>query len=184
MAPTINLLSRYLDSLDGRFPHGDWRAQPAPPRGLPGRPGDPAAAPPAPAIPDVTVPGTYRIRPVADIASAAGPAIGQEVSVMGVPLVATTWWSLLLGLYAYVLPFVLYAAWVAVAMWDLVRRESEPTRTRVGWLAVVLLVPFAGPLLYFAIGRSPIPAAMRLALTLGGIAAYLVFVLIGALAGG
>ncbi|HET9672930.1 MAG TPA: PLDc N-terminal domain-containing protein, partial [Actinomycetota bacterium] len=163
MAPTINLLSRYLDSLDGEFPHGDWREQPGPPPGLPGRPGDPAAAPPTPAIPGDVVPGTYRIRSVGDISPAGGPDIGQEVSLMGVPLVATSWWSLILGLYGYVLPFVLYAMWVAIAVWDLVRRETEPTRTRIGWIAVVLLVPFVGPLLYFGLGRSPIPTAMRLA---------------------
>src|ERR671922_1401373 len=184
MAPTINLLSRYLDSLDGRFPHGDWREQPGPPPGLPGMPGNPGAAPPDPAIPEEAVPGPFRIRPVEDIVPAGGPDIGQEVSVMGVPLVATSWWSLLLGLYGYVLPFVLYATWVAVAMWDLIRRETEPTSTRIGWIAVVLLIPFVGPLLYYAMGRSPIPASMRLALTAGGALAYLVFVGLGVVLGG
>ncbi len=184
MAPTINLLSRYLDSLDGEFPHGDWRAQPGPPPDLPGMPGDPSAAPPDPAIPEESVPGTYRIRAVTDIVPASGLDIGQEVSVLGVPLAATSWWSLLLGLYGYVLPLVLYAAWVSIAMWDLVRRDREPTSWRIGWIAVVLLVPFAGPLLYLALGRSPIPPQLRLAITGGGIAAYLVFVVVGAVLGG
>ena len=103
---------------------------------------------------------------------------------MGVPLIATSWWSLLLGLYGYVLPFVLYATWVAVAAWDLIRREHEPTRTRVGWLAVVLLVPFVGPLLYYGFGRSPIPASLRLALTAGGILGYLAFLVLGVAFGG
>ena len=44
---------------------------------------------------------------------------------MGVPLIATSWWSLLLGLYGYILPFVLYASWVAIAMWDLIRRDAD-----------------------------------------------------------
>ncbi|HEX6401323.1 MAG TPA: PLDc N-terminal domain-containing protein, partial [Actinomycetota bacterium] len=184
MAPTINLSSRYLDALDGEFPHGDWRQQPVPPPGLPAMPGDPAAAPPDPAIPGDVVPGTYRIRPVDAVAPAGGPVIGSEVSVMGVPLIATSWWSLLLGLYGYVLPFVLYATWVAVAAWDLIRREHEPTRTRVGWLAVVLLVPFVGPLLYYGFGRSPIPASLRLALTAGGILGYLAFLVLGVAFGG
>ena len=30
-APTVNLGTRFLDALDGAFPHGDWRSQPAPP---------------------------------------------------------------------------------------------------------------------------------------------------------
>jgi plastocyanin len=184
MAPTINLLSRYLDSLDGRFPHGDWREQPGPPAGLPGMPGDPAAAPPDPAIPGDVVPGTYRIRDVSEIPAASGPAIGEEVSLMGVPLVATSWWSLLLGLYGYVLPFVLLAAWVAIALWDLIRRETEPTRTRLGWIAVVLVVPFVGPLLYFGLGGSRIPAPIRLTITAGGVLAYLLFLGLGVVFGG
>jgi Phospholipase_D-nuclease N-terminal len=165
-------------------PVGDVVAQPGPPPGLPGMPGDPSAAPPDPAIPEETVPGTYRIRAVGDIAPARGAPADQAISLMGVPLVAATWWSLLLGLYGYVLPFVLYTSWVAIAIWDLVRRETEPNRTRIGWIAVVLLVPFVGPLLYFALGRSPIPATMRLAVTAGGIVVYLVFVVIGTVLGG
>ena len=30
-APTVNLGTRFLDALDGEFPHGDWRSQPVPP---------------------------------------------------------------------------------------------------------------------------------------------------------
>jgi hypothetical protein len=99
-------------------------------------------------------------------------------------MIATSWWSLLLGLYGYILPFVLYATWVAVAMWDLIRRETESIPNRARWMAVVLLVPFAGPPLYFGFGRSPIPAQLRLMLTAGGVAAYAVFVLLGVVFGG
>jgi plastocyanin len=184
MAPTINALSRYVESLDGGFPHGDWREQPGPPPGLPGMPGDPAAAPPDPAIPGDVVPGTYRIRDVSEIRPTSGPAIGKEVGVMGVPLAATTWWSLLLGLYGYVLPFVLLAAWVAIALWDLIRRDDGSKSTAVAWIAVILVVPFVGPLVYFAFGGSRIPAPIRVALTAGGAAAYLLFLVVGLLLGG
>ena len=78
---------------------------------------------------------------------------------MGVPLVASSWWTLLLGLYGYILPFVLYASWVAIAMWDLIRREADSIPDRARWMGVVLVVPFVGPLLYFAFGRSTIPVA-------------------------
>jgi plastocyanin len=184
MAPTANVLSRFIDSLDGEFPHGDWREQPAPPAGLPDMPGDAITAPPDPAIPQDAVPALYRIRDVADIRPARGLPVSQEVSVMGVPLVASSWWSLLLGLYGYVLPFVLYASWVAIAMWDLIRRESDSIPDRVRWMAIVLLVPFVGPLLYFAFGRSSIPAQLRLMLTAGGVVAYLVFLALGIVFGG
>ena len=103
---------------------------------------------------------------------------------MGVPLIASSWWSLLLGLYGYILPFVLYASWVAIAMWDLIRRDADTIAQRSKWMAVVLLVQFAGPLLYFAFGRSPIPSQLRLMLTVGGLVAYLVFLVIGLVVGG
>ena len=184
MAPTSNVLARFVDQLDGEFLRGDWREQPEPPKGLPDMPDDPATAPPDPAIPQESVPGVYRIRAVSRIRPARGPEIGQEVSVMGVPLLATSWWSLLLGLYGYILPFVLYATWVAIAMWDLIRRDADSIPHRARWMAVVLLVPFAGPLLYFGFGGSPIPSQLRLMLTVGGIGAYLVFLLLGVVFGG
>ncbi|HEX6580557.1 MAG TPA: right-handed parallel beta-helix repeat-containing protein [Actinomycetota bacterium] len=184
MGPTANVLSRFIDSLDGEFPHGDWRAQPDPPAGLPDMPGDPAAAPPDPAIPEEAVPARYRIRALGDVRAARGSEISQEVSLMGVPLIASSWWSLLLGLYGYILPFVLYASWVAIAMWDLIRRDADAIPERARWMAIVLLVPFAGPLLYFAVGRSSIPVQLRLMLTAGGVIAYLVFLVIGLLVGG
>jgi plastocyanin len=184
MGPTTNVLSRFIDSLDGEFPHGDWREQPDPPARLPDMRDDPATAPPDPAIPGEAVPGRYRIRVVDDIRGARGPEISQEVSLMGVPLIASSWWSLLLGLYGYILPFVLYASWVAIAMWDLIRRDADTIAQRSTWMAVVLLVPFVGPLLYFAFGKSPIPSQLRLMLTAGGVTAYLVFLVIGLVLGG
>ncbi|HYY08102.1 MAG TPA: PLD nuclease N-terminal domain-containing protein, partial [Actinomycetota bacterium] len=137
-----------------------------------------------PAIPDEAVPGRYRIRVVSSIGPTIGAGVGPEVSLMGVPLIATSWWSLLLGLYGYILPFVLYAAWVSIAIWDLIRRDSESVSNRTLWMAVVILVPFLGPLLYFGFGGSPIPAQLRLVLTAGGIVAYLIFVLLGVVFGG
>ena len=184
MAPTVNVLARFVDQADGEFPHGDWREQPPPPEDLPDMPDDPVTAPPNPAIPREAVPGVYRIRDVGRIRASDGPEMGQAVSVMGVPLFATSWWSLLLGLYGYILPFVLYAAWVAIALWDLIRRDTDSIPHRARWMAVVLLVPFAGPLLYFGFGGSPIPSQLRLMLTVGGVAAYLVFLLLGLLFGG
>jgi plastocyanin len=184
MGPTMNVLARFIDSLDGEFPHGDWREQPDPPADLPDMPDDPVTAPPNPAIPGEAVPGIYRIRDIADIRPSGGPEINQEVSLMGVPLIATSWWSLLLGLYGYILPFVLYASWVAIAMWDLIRRDADAISERARWMAIVLLVPFVGPLLYFAFGKSSIPSQLRLMLTAGGVIAYLVFLALGVVLGG
>jgi phospholipase D-like protein/parallel beta helix pectate lyase-like protein len=184
MAPTANILSRFIDPLDGEFSHRDWREQPGPQVTLPDMPDDPVTAPPNPAIPQEAVPGLYRIRDVADIRPARGPRISQEVSLMGVPLIASSWWTLLLGLYGYILPFVLYASWVAIAIWDLIRREGDSILERARWMGVVMLVPFVGPILYFAFGRSAIPAQLRLMLTAGGVTAYLVFLVLGVVFGG
>jgi hypothetical protein len=109
--------------------------------------------------------------------------VKEEPTLMGISL-ASSWWSLLLGLYAYILPFVLYASWVAVAIWDLIRQESASIPHRARWMLVVLVVPFLGPLLYFAFGGSPIPRQLRLVLTAGGIAVYLAVVAVSSLLAG
>ena len=90
--------------------------------------------------------------------------------VMGVPLGSIA--SVLLGLYAYVLPLALYAAWISIAMWDLIRRDLSDGR-RIGWMALVLVVPLVGPIAYFAFGGSAISRNVRLFLVLGGMAIYL-----------
>jgi hypothetical protein len=83
-----------------------------------------------------------------------------------------------------VLPGFLYAAWVTIALWDLIRQESVPIPFRARWMAVVILVPFIGPLLYFGFGKSPIPSQLRLMLTAGGaLACLLISVLAAVLAG-
>ena len=52
---------------------------------------------------------------------------------------------------------------------------------RTRWMLVVLVVPFIGPLLYFVFGHSPIPRQLRLVLTVGGVVAYLLFLVLGTL---
>jgi hypothetical protein len=179
MAPTITSLARYLEVLGGAVPGGDWRTQPAPPP-QPQMVGDPVAAPPIIAIGGENVPQPFHIRDPHSIRSASGSTVSKEIAIMGMPL-ATSWGGLLIGLYGYVLPFVLYATWVAVAMWDLIRQESAPMPHRTRWMLVVLVVPFIGPLLYFGFGRSPIPRQLRLVLTVGGIVTYLLFLGLGTL---
>ena len=142
--------------------------------------GDPVEAPPIIAVGGQNVPQPFTIRPLGAIKSVQGPTVAKEIAIMGVPL-ATSLGELLIGLYGYILPFVLYATWVAVAMWDLIRQESAPMPHRARWMLVVLIVPFIGPLLYFAFGRSPIPRQLRLVLTAGSIVAYLIFLGLGVL---
>ena len=88
------------------------------------------------------------------------------------------------GLYAYLLPFVLYAAWVAIALWDLARRTDLGKGATIGWITAILLVPFLGVIVYHLFARSPIPRWQRLTYVLGGLGAYLVIVAVGAVVGG
>lgn len=179
-AATMNLGVRFREVAHGGLLPGDRRARQVPPS----QPGmkSPLSAPPFPADPSA-LPQSYRIRDLAGIASAPGPRVEKEVLVFGIPL-AASWWSLVLGLYAYVLPGLLYAAWLTIALWDLIRQESAPIPFRARWMAVVILVPLLGPILYYALGRSPIPKQLRLMLVVGGTLAYAAIVALAAVFGG
>jgi plastocyanin len=179
-------LVRFLEARAGRIDVGDWRTAPAP-SPQPQMPGA-AQAPPRPAIPrdepGGNVPAPFTIRDARTMADRvhATDDVRREVTVLGFPL-ATTWWGLLIGLYGYVLPIVLYSAWVSIALWDLVRQEAVPNRTRIAWMAVILLVPLLGPIAYYVLGRSPIQRSLRWMLVAGGLGVYLLLALVGVLAG-
>jgi plastocyanin len=162
-------LERYLGAAFGDVEVGDWRSQPPPPpqESMPGA----ESAPPDPAIAGVAVPQRVQIRDARALGVPASTDVSQEVTVLGMPL-AASWWGVLVGLYAYALPLILYTAWVSIALWDLVRQEAVPNRTRIFWMLVVLLVPLFGPIAYYVFGRSPIQRSLRIVLVAGGLAIY------------
>jgi hypothetical protein len=164
-------LERFLQAALGEIDAGDWRSQPPPPPQdqMPGA----EQAPPDPAIAEVAVPEPVRIRDARALGAVDAADVSQEVTVLGISL-ATSWWGVLIGLYAYALPLILYTAWVSIAIWDLVRQDAVPNRTRVLWIVVILVVPLIGPIAYYAFGRSPIQRALRLMLVAGGLAIYAV----------
>jgi hypothetical protein len=181
LAATVATLGLYIEAQTGRFPHGDWRTAPAPPV-QPDMPGA-AGAPPDPAIAQTSVPQRFDVRGVDAIRTAAdGHEIDQEVTVMGFPLGAT-WWQLLIGVYGFLLPLMLYTAWVSIALWDLVRQDGRSTGRRVAWMATILLIPLLGPIAYYVAGRSPIPPSLRVTLVAGSIAVYVVVTLVGVAVG-
>jgi hypothetical protein len=155
-----------IDALDGRYPHGDWKATSPP--GVQESMAGAAHAPPDPAVPDAAVPERFRIR---SPRRALAVLDRREVSVLGFPI-AVGWWALMVGLYAYALPIILYCAWVSIALWDLARQDAVPNGRRAAWMLVVLAVPLLGPVGYFAFGRSPIQPSLRLTLVVGGLAVY------------
>jgi hypothetical protein len=176
----IGPLERYLQASFGEVASGDWRSQPPPPA-QPQMPGA-EQAPPDPAIAEAAVPQPVVIRDARTLDVAPSSEINQEVTVLGLSL-ATGWWGVLVGLYAYVLPLILYSAWVSIALWDLVRQDAVPNRTRILWMLIVLVVPLVGPVAYYAFGRSPIQRSLRLILVAGGMAIYVALTALAIAAG-
>ena len=107
----------------------------------------------------------------------------KVLTMAGIPVLASAFGTFY-GLYAFILPLALYAAWIALAAWDLSRRDDMSRGAQVGWVAVILLVPFLGPILYYVLGKSHIPAHLRWSLVAGGFVAYAATFAIGAVVGG
>ncbi|MDX1447451.1 MAG: right-handed parallel beta-helix repeat-containing protein [Acidimicrobiia bacterium] len=173
----------------GRALENGLGLRPDPPHGSAPKPGPQPQMPggaEAPVAPAVDVLASYPL----DLAALQVPDLPAEVSVtqskgftmFGVLFASAT--SVFFGLYAYFLPFVLYAAWVAIALWDLARRDDLSRGATIGWIAVVLVVPFLGVIAYHVLAKSPIPAWQRAAVVGGGLVAYLVIFVTGALVGG
>ena len=177
LGAAVGPIARYLE---GGVEAGGRRRQPEPPP----QPSMPGAedAPPFPAIPGRAVPGGFTIRDARTLDVRATSDISREVTVLGFPL-ATSWWGLLLGLYAYALPLILYSAWVSIALWDLVRQEAVPNRTRLWWMIAVIAVPLFGPVAYFVWGRSPIQRSLRVMLVAGGLGIYVALAVLAVLIG-
>jgi hypothetical protein len=114
---------------------------------------DAATAPAILAVPETAVPGAHEVRSLEATlaATSSSGTVRREFTIMGIPLGPLG--STLLGLYAFVLPLALYAAWISIALWDLIRRELSDRR-RIGWMALVLALPVVGPVAYFGLGGS------------------------------
>lgn len=103
-------------------------------------------------------------------------------NLMGVTFASTI--GGLLGLYAYVLPLALYAAWVVIALWEIIRRDDLSRGAGIGWMFAILVIPFLGVIAYYVLGKSKIPAAYRWTLLAGGMGVYLLFLVLGLVIGG
>lgn len=181
LGSTFDTLVRFVQGGSGDYPHADWRRAPEPPPQP--RMSRATNAPPDPAVAEIAVPEPLpRIRDARTLVAGPSDRIDQEVTVLGFPL-STTWWGLLIGLYGYALPLILYSAWVSIALWDLVRQDLLPDRTRVVWMAVVLLIPLLGPIAYYALGRSPIQRSLRWMLVAGGLGVYVLLAALGVIVG-
>ena len=80
---------------------------------------------------------------------------------------------------AYVLPLALIGAWMALAIWDIVRRQDQMSKeATVGRYAVILLIPIFGVVAYFIFGRSKVEPWLRWLIVGGGAAAYVIVMIV------
>jgi hypothetical protein len=105
--------------------------------------------------------------------SPAATSVAPSITLAGLGL-ASPFLEVLLGFYTYYLPLALYAAWLSIATWDIVRRSQLKGGSRIGWLAVIYLIPILGPIAYYLFGKSEIPGSTRIALVVGAPIIYLV----------
>ena len=159
---TAVLFDHFMQANLGRFTPRDWRKAPAPAM--------------QPGMPDPTInpQGIFTTieRSSNMLLAATTTTISPSITLGGLGL-ATPFFEVLLGFYMYYLPLALYAAWLSVATWDLVRRSDLRSRTRIGWMAVIYLIPVLGPLAYYLFGKSEIPRSTRYALVIGAPIVYL-----------
>jgi plastocyanin len=157
------LLDHFMQANMGRFKGRDWKTVAAPADAM--QPGMPD--------PNIDLQGIRTITEGTPINMTPDTAaISPNITLGGLGL-ATPFFEVILGFYLYYLPLALYAVWLSVATWDLVRRSDIKGGARIGWMAIVYLVPVLGPLVYYLFGRSQIPRGTRLALSIGAPLVYL-----------
>ncbi|MFP4636365.1 MAG: right-handed parallel beta-helix repeat-containing protein, partial [Nitriliruptoraceae bacterium] len=148
----------------------------------------PPALPTLPRGPDAPVEPAVDVFDGLDVEVAAltvpdqpdGLAVGRGgvIAIGGVPF-GTGALPTVYAVLGWALPFGLFAAWLALALVDLARREDLNRGGTVGWTAGVLLVPFVGAAGYLLAGRSTLPAVVRWLAVAGGLG-LVVALLVGA----
>jgi Phospholipase_D-nuclease N-terminal len=91
--------------------------------------------------------------------------------------------QMLLGLYGYLLPMLLYVLWTTLALWDLGKRGDLGRGAVWCWTLAIFLLPFIGPIAYLLVAGGHIPARLRITALGGGVGAYAVVLLLGMLSG-
>ena len=108
----------------------------------------------------------------------------KEIIMSGVPITSPNVWQLLFQLYGYLMPFVLYAAWAALAIKDIDSNDRVKGKGKYMWLAIVYLVPFFGVLIYHLAGPSAISRSTKIAAIGGGLISYIAILVAGAVISG
>jgi plastocyanin len=176
LAPTLAFIGLVAEAEFGLQPVNDHRDVPYPPD-QPQMPGG-AAAPVVPAVDVfVTVALDLDAIPLPPAPTDVGSTRSAAVMVADVPL-GLGGFSTLYGVLGWLAPFTLLAAWLALVVLDLARREDLSRGARTGWFAAATVLPFVGAPAYLLVGGSTMPRWLRVGITLGG------FVIAGVLLGG
>jgi len=163
----FSLLDHYRRAQLGHFQPRSWQTFPNPTLQQPGMP-DPTIAPQG----IFAQGGGYTL----DM-TVSSTTVHPSLTLGGLGL-ATPVGEIILGFYFYLLPIALYAAWFGVGTWDLIRRTDLKGGARIGWLAVIYLIPVLGPLAYFLFGKSGIQRSTRWVLALGVPLAYVMIAVV------
>jgi hypothetical protein len=162
MAPTLLLYARDSYNSSPKYTSRDWRTVPPPPADL------------QPNMPDVNAPrGDIFTEPFPLAASLPRNGIPSQVPSGGASMLqplgftAYTIFQILLALFGNFLFFTLYAAWVAIALWEIAHRDDLSSRAQFGWGALVIAVPIIGPIVYYFTGKSKLTRDVRLGLVVG-----------------
>jgi hypothetical protein len=162
MAPTLLLYARDSYNSSPKYTPRDWRTVPPPPADV------------QPNMPDVNAPrGDIFTEPFPLAASLPRNGIPPQVPSGGPSMLqplgftAYTILQILLALFGNFLFFTLYAAWVAIALWEIAHRKDLSGRAQFGWGALVIAVPIIGPIVYYFAGKSQLSRNVRLGLVVG-----------------
>ena len=138
---------------------------------------------PSPAIDVFYVPNLSKITlPNIELNDIVGA--DKEIVMSGIPVSSPTLWQLMFQMYGYFMPFVLFAAWSAMALWDVNINDKTQGRSRYLWLAVIFLIPFFGVIYYHLFGPSSISRSMKIAAIGGGLLSYIIILILSAIISG
>ncbi len=93
--------------------------------------------------------------------------------------------EVVMGLYSTVLPFAVFGAWLALALWDLagaVRDGAVARGGAIGWALLMLVVPVLAPPIYL-VTAARLPRWLGATFVVGGIVGYAVVLLVTAALG-
>lgn len=89
-----------------------------------------------------------------------------------------------LGLYAYLLPLLIYVLWTTLALWDLSNRTDAGRWGVLRWTLAIYGLPFVGAALYLLTGARSVPGRLKATALAGALGVYLAVLGLGATLGG